>query len=145
MIALDTNLLVYAHREDSPHHEAATRALTDAVAAAGGVAIPWPCLHEFLAIVTHPRIYDPPTPVVTALYAVQALADAPSVHLIGEGASHLGVLAELLKSGPLSARECTTPASRQSVSLTESTPSGRSTATSPGFRLSRSSIRSSMD
>ena len=99
MIALDTNLLVYAHREDSPHHEAATRALTDAVAAAGGVAIPWPCLHEFLAIVTHPRIYDPPTPVATALYAVQALADAPSVHLIGEGASHLGVLADLLKSG----------------------------------------------
>ncbi len=99
MIALDTNLLVYAHREDSPHHEAAARALRDAVAAAGGVAIPWPCLHEFLAIVTHPRIYDPPTPVATALYAVQALADAPSVHLIGEGASHLGVLADLLKSG----------------------------------------------
>ncbi len=99
MIALDTNVLVYAHREDSPHHEAATRALTDGVAAAGGVAIPWPCLHEFLAVVTHPRIYDPPTPVVTALSAVQALVDAPSIHVIGEGASHLEWLTDLLKSG----------------------------------------------
>ncbi len=68
MIALDTNLLVYAHREDSPHHLAAAQALRAAVAAPGGCAIPWPCVHEFLAVVTHPRIYDPPTPVATALF-----------------------------------------------------------------------------
>lgn len=101
MIALDTNLLVYAHREDSPHHETARIALNHAVAAAGGVAIPWPCLHEFLAVVTHPRIYDPPTPVVTALSAVQALVDVPSIHVIGEGPGHLGVLTDLLASGAI--------------------------------------------
>lgn len=99
MIALDTNLLVYAHREDSPHHLAAAQALRAAVAAPGGCAIPWPCVHEFLAVVTHPRFYDPPTPVATALAAVRALAEAPSVHLLGEGPGHVETLARLLESG----------------------------------------------
>ena len=29
MIALDTNILVYAHREDSPHHTAALRVIQE--------------------------------------------------------------------------------------------------------------------
>jgi predicted nucleic acid-binding protein len=35
-------------------------------------AIPWPCIHEFLAIVTHPRIYSPPTPLATAINQIAA-------------------------------------------------------------------------
>ncbi|MGL5867096.1 MAG: type II toxin-antitoxin system VapC family toxin [Dermatophilaceae bacterium] len=101
MIALDTNLLVYAHRQDSPHHQVAAAALERAVAAPGGCAVPWPCIHEFLAVVTHPRIYDPPSPVVNALAAVQALVDAPGVHLIGEGADHAERLGALLRSAPV--------------------------------------------
>ena len=53
MIAVDTNILVYAHRADSPYHEAATRALSALGTARW--AIPWPCVHEFYAIVTHPK------------------------------------------------------------------------------------------
>lgn len=101
MIALDTNLLVYAHREDSPHHAMATRAVRSAVLGASGCAIPWPCIHEFLAVVTHPRIYDPPTPISVALSAVASLADAPSVHFIAEGGNHAQVLADLLSSGTI--------------------------------------------
>ena len=63
MIAVDTNLLVYAHRADSPWHEAARARCAASPRGGRRWAIPWPCLHEFLAIVTHPRIYDPPTPV----------------------------------------------------------------------------------
>jgi len=99
MIALDTNVLVYAHREDSPHHAAAHRAVRSAVLSPGGCAVPWPCIHEFLAVVTHPRIYDPPTPMASALAAVRSLVTAPSVHLIGEGGSHVDVLTGLLSSG----------------------------------------------
>jgi len=99
VIALDTNLLVYAHREDSAHHAMAARAVRSAVLSASGCAIPWPCIHEFLAVVTHPRIYDPPTPVDVALAAVANLVAAPSVHFIGEGANHAEVLADLLSSG----------------------------------------------
>lgn len=85
MIALDTNLLVYAHRSDSPlHHNAAgaVRALAEGPTA---WALPWPCLHEFLAIVTHPRIYDPPSTAAAAIEQVEAWLAAPGVLLLAEG------------------------------------------------------------
>ena len=67
MIALDTNVLVYAHREDSPWHEAAHARVAELAEGRAPWVIPWPCLHEFLAIVTHPRIYGPPTPLAAAI------------------------------------------------------------------------------
>ena len=67
MIAVDTNILVYAHREDSPFHELASRRVAELAESPATWAIPWPCLHEFLAIVTHRRIYAPPTPLSRAV------------------------------------------------------------------------------
>jgi predicted nucleic acid-binding protein len=55
-------------------------------------AIPWPCIHEFLAIVTHPRIYRPPTPVKDALQQVEHWKESPSLRLLGEGAGSEGAL-----------------------------------------------------
>ena len=66
MIAVDTNLLVYAQREDSPWHDAALTKITELAEAKSPWSIPWPCIHEFLAIVAHPRIYSPPTPLAAA-------------------------------------------------------------------------------
>lgn len=57
----DTNILVYTHREDWPWPEAACGRLAELAEGRAAWAIPWPCLHEFLAIVTHPRIYNPPS------------------------------------------------------------------------------------
>ena len=84
MIALDTNLLVYAHREDSPWHEPALRLVTALAEASAAWAIPWPSIHEFLAIVSHPRIYAPPTPLASALEQVDAWLESPSLVMIGE-------------------------------------------------------------
>jgi len=67
VIAVDTNILVYAHREDSPFHEAASGRVAELAEGPATWAIPWPCLHEFLGIVTHSRIYAPPTPLAQAL------------------------------------------------------------------------------
>lgn len=96
MIAVDTNILVYAHRTDSPFHRPAVerlRAIAEGVAA---WAIPWPCVHEFLAIVTHPRIYVPSTPPERALDQVAAWRDSPSLSMIGETLSdHFDLLREL--------------------------------------------------
>lgn len=97
MIALDTNVLVYAHREDSPQHERAAEALSAAVLGPVSVGIPWPCVHEFLAIVTHPRIYDPPTAMSQALVAIGQLADQPTVRFLPEEGHHLAMLTGLLK------------------------------------------------
>lgn len=99
MIALDTNLLVYAHREDSPWHDAAYDALAGLAEGRAAWAIPWPCLHEFLAIVTHPRIYAPPTPLARALDQVDAWLESPSLVLLAEGPSHWGALRTLVHRG----------------------------------------------
>ena len=52
MIGVDTNLLVYAHRQDSAWHSEAASALRSLAEDRAQWAIPWPCIHEFLAIVT---------------------------------------------------------------------------------------------
>jgi uncharacterized protein len=85
VIAVDTNILVYAHRRDAAWHEQANAAVRHLAEGPGGWAIPWPCLHEFLSIVTHPRIYQPPTPLETALDQVAAWLESPSLSLLAEG------------------------------------------------------------
>ena len=72
MIAVDTNILIYAHREDSPFHTVAYRRVNELAEGVSLWAIPWPCIHEFLAIVTHPRAYVPPTPLARAIEQVNA-------------------------------------------------------------------------
>lgn len=96
MIAVDTNLLVYAHRGDSPFHEAAFRCLRALAEGSAPWAIPWPCLHEFLAIVTHPRIYRPATPMAHALVQVDAWCESPSVVLLAETATFMAGLRDVL-------------------------------------------------
>lgn len=99
MIAVDTNILVYAHREDSEWHQAAYKRLTVLAEGRAAWAIPWPCMHEFLAIVTHPRIFTPPTPLARALDQVDAWIESPSLVLLAESQAHWERLRSLLASG----------------------------------------------
>jgi uncharacterized protein len=99
VIALDTNILVYAHREESPFHEAARRRVVQLAEGRVSWAIPWPCLHEFLAIVTHPRIYAPPTPLPRALDQVDAWLESPTLTLLAESPAHWPALRALLAGG----------------------------------------------
>jgi toxin-antitoxin system PIN domain toxin len=101
VIALDTNLLVYAHREDSPFHAAARACVTGCAEGRAAWAIPWPCLHEFFAIVTHPRVYLPPTPAAQALAQVEAWLESPSLVLLTESGDHWRVLRNLLARAQL--------------------------------------------
>lgn len=99
MIALDTNLLVYAHREDSSWHEAAWKRVAGLAEGKAPWAIPWPCLHEFLAIVTHPRIYDPPTPLEIALDQVASWLEAPGLVLLSEAEGYWDEIRAVLRAG----------------------------------------------
>lgn len=101
MIAVDANILIYAHRKDSAFHEAADRELTRLVEGGRVWAIPWPCLHEFLAIVTHPGIYHPPTPLADALIQVECWLESPHLELIGESGDYWPVLKGLLEKGKM--------------------------------------------
>lgn len=102
MIAVDSNILVYAHREDSEWHAAALAKLVELAEGRGAWAIPWPCVHEFLAIVTHPRIYSPPTPLAAAIDQVDAWIESPSLVLLTESAVHWQTLREALQNGKIS-------------------------------------------
>lgn len=97
MIAVDTNVLVYAHREESRWHERAFFRLAELAGGRESWAIPWPCVHEFLAIVTHPRIFDPPTPLAQALDQVDAWLEAPTLMLLAESRGYAEVLRAILE------------------------------------------------
>jgi len=96
MIAVDTNLLVYAHRRDSEWHTRAATVVRSLAEGGTPWAIPWPCVHEFLAIVTHPGIYRPSTKVGAALAQVTAWLESPSLVLLAEGPGYADRLAAVL-------------------------------------------------
>jgi len=98
VIAIDTNLLVYAHRKDSQWHAAAAVAVRALAEGSAPWAIPWPCLHEFLAIVTHPRIYAPPSPHRAAAAQVEAWLASPTLVMLGEGPGYWDALEGVLNA-----------------------------------------------
>lgn len=98
MIAIDTNILVYAHRIESPWHVRAKEIVADLAEARGPWAIPWPCLHEFLSVVTKP-FFKTPTPLAVACDRIEAWLASPSLVLLVETADHWSVLKRLVTSG----------------------------------------------
>lgn len=99
MIAVDTNILVYAHRSDSEWHDRAATRLRELAEGRAPWAIPWPCIHEFLAIVTHPRIYNPPTPIDVAIDQVDTWLESPSLVLLMEAGDYWIALRDILETG----------------------------------------------
>jgi toxin-antitoxin system PIN domain toxin len=91
--------LIYAHREDSPFHAAAALCVASLAEGSMPWAIPWPCAHEFLAIVTHSRIYDPPTPLSAALNQIDAWLESPTLVLLAESDEYWRELRQLASSG----------------------------------------------
>lgn len=99
MIAVDTNILVYAHREDAPFHARALKVITFLAEGDSPWGIPWPCVHEFLSVVTHPKIFNPPTSLVLAINQVDSWLESPSLVLLAESDVHWARLTSLLKKG----------------------------------------------
>jgi toxin-antitoxin system PIN domain toxin len=98
MIAVDTNILVYAHREDFGWFEAAAGSIRSLAEGPHPWAIPWPCVHEFLAVVTHPKVFVTPTPLAQAVDQVKAWMESPSLVLLAEGPGYWERVAGLLSS-----------------------------------------------
>ena len=92
MIAVDTNLLVHAHRRDSRWHAGAREAIESLANGRDAWAIPWPCVHEFYAIATHPRIYAPPSTPAQALEQLRAWRESPTLTLLAEDDAYWPVL-----------------------------------------------------
>ena len=100
MIAVDTNLLVHAHRAESRWHDAARSRIATLANSDESWAIAWPCIHEFLAVVTHPKIFKPPTPVERGLEQVSIWLESPSLVFLGEAIGYWEQLSSaILSSG----------------------------------------------
>jgi len=96
VIALDTNILVTAHRRGTAHHEQALALLQALSEGPAPYALFWPSLYEFLRVVTHHRVFDPPSTTAEALEAIAA--KSPGILLPGHGhpATNVAAVNELL-------------------------------------------------
>jgi hypothetical protein len=99
MIAVDTNILVYAHRRDSDFHGVAAECVKKLAEGRAGWAIPWPCLHEFFAISTHQKIYDPPSSREQAIAQIDAWIASPTLFLLSESPGYWEYLKPAIVAG----------------------------------------------
>ena len=98
MIAVDTNILVYARRKELPRHGAALQALRALATGAGAWALPIFCASEFVRVVTHPRLFSPPTTPEAALAAIETLLASPSARLLSPGPRYWTLFRDLVRA-----------------------------------------------
>jgi toxin-antitoxin system PIN domain toxin len=96
VIAVDTNILVYAHRQDSRWFNAARSTIASLAEGHAPWAVPWQCLHEFLGVVTHPKIFNPPSTVEQAIKQIGYWLDSRTLALLTETADYWGILQQLV-------------------------------------------------
>ncbi len=99
MIAVDTNILVYAHRHEAPFHAASVRALDKLAASGRPWGTVWQCVHEFIAVTTHSKIFSPPSTLDQCLSEIGNWRACPTFRCIAEGATHWQSLEMLLREG----------------------------------------------
>lgn len=99
MIAVDTNVLVHAHRHESPRHVLAEAAVRDLAESSSRWAIPVFCLGEFVRVVTHPRLFNPPHSADEACLAVRRLIASPSLTVLCPGPDYPALLVEAVQEG----------------------------------------------
>lgn len=85
MIAVDTNVLVYAHRARLDRHQQALAWLRHLAEGVVPWGIPVFCLAEFVRVVSHPRVLDPPSTLEAALAALEGLLESPSLRVLSPG------------------------------------------------------------
>ena len=98
VIALDTNILVYAHRRESEYHQEARQLVTDLAEDRHVWSVPWPCLYEFFSVVTNPRIWKgAATTPQQATDQIEAWLKSPSIRLLRETGDFFEVLEPLVR------------------------------------------------
>jgi toxin-antitoxin system PIN domain toxin len=88
MLAPDVNVLVYAHRSELPEHAACRRWLEELVDADAAFGLADLVLSGFLRVVTHPRVFNSPTPVGDALAVASSLRGQPNRVPLEPGPRH---------------------------------------------------------
>lgn len=97
MIAVDTNVLVTAHREDLPRHEVALARLLELATGDIPWGIPVFCLGEFVRVVTHTRLFDPPSTLEEAIECLEGLLECPTLRILSPGDRNPKLFGEALR------------------------------------------------
>ncbi len=97
MIAVDTNILVHAHRSESPKHALARTRILALAESSSRWAIPVFCLGEFVRVVTHPRLFNPPHSADEACLALGRLVASPSLTVLCPGRGYPALLTEAVR------------------------------------------------
>ena len=98
MIAVDTNILVHAHREESRLHKIAKERLTVLADGREPWALPVFCIGEFLRIISHPRVFDPPYTAKEAIDALRCVLLSPSLTVLLPGDAYIELLENALRT-----------------------------------------------
>ena len=85
MIAVDTNILIYAHRGETELHDAAALRLTALAEGVERWALPVFCVAEFMRVVTHRRVFNPPSTVEQAATFIESITAAPGCEVVEPG------------------------------------------------------------
>lgn len=99
MRALDTSVLIFAEIRTSRHHHAALELLRGLADGPPPWAIPWPCIYEFLALVTDPAVFHPPMPLDLALEEIGGIVASPTLLMLYETGRHGEIMTRLLVGG----------------------------------------------
>jgi toxin-antitoxin system PIN domain toxin len=99
MVAVDTNILVYAHREEYKEiHTTCVDLLRPLAEGRQPWAIPYPCAYEFISVVTHPRVFGKPTPIAEALDVLADLANSTGFQWLAESPGYFETLRKVAEA-----------------------------------------------
>lgn len=97
MYAVDTNILVYAHRREVAEHSAAVHIVRELAEGSEPWALPWPCVYEFFSVVTNPRIWKESASTPRQAWAqIEVWLGSPTLRLLAETEEFAAVLARFL-------------------------------------------------
>jgi uncharacterized protein len=97
MILIDVNVLVYAHREDTSDHVAYRDWVEETINSGGAYGVSELVLSGFVRVVTHPKVFERPTPLAVALDAVNQIRGQPQAVPVRPGPRHWGIFEKLLR------------------------------------------------
>ena len=98
MILPDVNILVYAHREDAPNHSKFREWLEALINGDQAYAMSDIVLSGFLRVVTHPRVFSPPSSIEQALAFVSDVRNQPTCVLVQPGSRHWSIFERLCRT-----------------------------------------------
>jgi hypothetical protein len=98
MMLPDVNVLVHAHREDAADHAAYRDWLTALLSSDEAYGVSELVLSGFLRVVTHPRVFSPPSPLEAALRFATEIREQPGAVIVAPGPRHWDVFTGLCRS-----------------------------------------------